>query len=111
MIFFPVQSIIGNPHSEIRMVPPAPQTLPLEVALQQAIAHHQAGRLREAEQLYRAILQAKPDQADANYHLGLIACPVGKHAGALPFLKSALATTPSNTQYGLTYADALLASG
>ena len=32
-----------------------PKTVSPDVALQQAVAHHQAGRLQEAEQLYRTI--------------------------------------------------------
>ncbi len=31
------------------------QALDIDIALQQAITHHQVGRLDEAEQLYRAI--------------------------------------------------------
>lgn len=38
------------------------ETLTVEQAMQQAVAHHQAGRLQEAEQLYRTILQAHPKQ-------------------------------------------------
>jgi len=33
--------------------------------LTQAVKHHQAGNLGEAEQLYRKILQAEPRHADA----------------------------------------------
>ena len=89
----------------------APQVLSVEVAMQQAIALHQAGRLQEAEQLYRAVLQAQPNQPDANHNLGVIAVQVGQHAGALPFLKAALAFNPSHPQYALSYAEALLGSG
>ncbi|MFA7241702.1 MAG: tetratricopeptide repeat protein [Sulfuricellaceae bacterium] len=93
------------------MIAPAPQTLPLDVALQQAVAHHQAGRLREAEQLYRAILQASPYQPDANHNLGVLAMQVGQPAAGLPFLKTALETHPAQEQYSLSYAEALLATG
>jgi len=93
------------------MVSTAPQTLPLEVALQQAIAHHQAGRLQEAEQLYRAILQAQPRQAEANHNLGTIACQVGQHMAGLPYLQAALSIKPDNGQFSLSYAEALLVTG
>ena len=72
------------------MTTPVPQSLPLEVALRQAVAHHQAGRLSEAEELYRAILQAQPGQADANHNLGVLAAQVGQPAAGLPYLKAAL---------------------
>ena len=40
--------------------------------LSTAVAHHQAGRLDEAERLYRAALAATPDNADALHFLGLL---------------------------------------
>jgi predicted O-linked N-acetylglucosamine transferase (SPINDLY family) len=93
------------------MASTAPQTLPLDVALQQAIAHHQAGRLQDAEPLYRAILQAQPRHAEANHNLGMIACQVGQHAAGLPYLQAALAIKPSHGQFSISYAEALLATG
>ena len=47
-------------------------TLTLGQGLKQAIAHHQAGQLQDAERLYRAILQARPNHPDANHNLNLI---------------------------------------
>lgn len=88
---------------------PPPQAPP-DVALQQAVAHHRAGRLAEAEQLYRAILQAQPYQPDANHNLGVLAGQVGQHAAGLHFLKTALVVNPSHKQYVLSYAEALLAT-
>ncbi|MDR3480267.1 MAG: tetratricopeptide repeat protein [Burkholderiaceae bacterium] len=93
------------------MASPDSPTLPLELALQQAIGHHQAGRLWEAEQLYRAILQAQPRQAEANHKLGMIACQVGQHAAGLPYLQTAYSIDPKRAEYALTYADALLKTG
>ncbi len=46
-------------------------------ALAVAIEHHRAGRLREAETIYRQILAADPNHLDAWHLLGLIACQVG----------------------------------
>jgi predicted O-linked N-acetylglucosamine transferase (SPINDLY family) len=85
-------------------------TLTVEQALQQAVSHHQAGRLQEAEQLYRAVLQARPDQADANHNLGVMAVQVGQPLAGLPHLKAALEANPSQGQYWLSYAKALLAA-
>lgn len=50
--------------------------LPVDQSLQQAIAHHQAGRLQEAEKLYHAILQAQPDHPDAKLNLEALALQV-----------------------------------
>jgi protein O-GlcNAc transferase len=102
----------GIVHKHARYMSDIPhQTLSLDAALQQAISHHQAGRLREAEQLYRAILQVQPLQAEANHNLGVIACQVGQHAAGLPYLKTAVSARPDHKQFLLSYADALLATG
>ncbi|MFA7242930.1 MAG: tetratricopeptide repeat protein [Sulfuricellaceae bacterium] len=82
-------------------------TVLLAAALQQAAEHHQAGRLPEAEQLYRALLQVRPDYPDANHNLGVL---LGQAAG-LPYLKTALEGDPTQGQYWLSYAEALLACG
>ena len=55
----------------------APKSLSPEAALQQAIAHHQAGRLQEAEQLGNATLQAPPTQTDASSNFGLLLARAG----------------------------------
>lgn len=86
-------------------------TLSLEGALQQAVAHHQGGKLQEAEQLYRAVLQAHPGQAVANHNLGILAGQVGQYLAGLPYLKAALEANPSQKEYWLSYAEALLATG
>ncbi len=88
-----------------------PSTLSVEEALRQALSHHQAGRLHEAEQLYRAILQAQPGQSDANHNLGVLAGQVGQQAAGLPYLRAALEANPAQGQHWLSYADALLATG
>ena len=46
--------------------------LTIEQALQQAVAAHREGKLNEAENIYRAILQSQPDHPDANHNLGVI---------------------------------------
>ena len=93
------------------MTAAVPQPLPLDLALQQAIAHHQAGRLQQAEQLYRIILQAQPNHPDANHNLGVLAGQGGQRVAGVPYLKAALASYPSQGQYSLSYAEALLATG
>ena len=82
-----------------------------EQALQQAVALHQAGRLQDAERLYRGILQAQPEHPEANHNLGILALQHNQLAAALPHFKAALEAKPSHGQFWLSYADALLASG
>ena len=79
--------------------------------LQQALAHHQAGRLQEAEPLYRAVLQADPGQADANHNLGVLAMQLNQPARALGHLKAALDANPAQGQYWMSYIAALMQAG
>lgn len=67
--------------------------------MQQALSHHQAGRLAEAEALYRAVLQAEPNHTDALHDLGLIAHAVGRNDVATELLSRAIALQPSVARY------------
>ena len=80
-------------------------------ALREAVAHHHAGRLPEAERLYRAILRVQPGHPDAHHHLGILMGQTGRPADALPHLASALASSPACEPYALSYAGALLHAG
>lgn len=93
------------------MTAPTPPTLPLAAALQQAITHHQAGQLQQAEQLYRAILQAQPNHPDANHNLGVLAVQVKQPAAGLSHFKAALEANPNQQQYWLSYIDTLIQTG
>ena len=55
-------------------------------ALQAGLDHHRAGRLREAEKLYRHVLEMHPGHASARHLLGLIAFQAGRHEQALELL-------------------------
>jgi len=88
-----------------------PRSLSVDAVLKQALAHHQAGRLQEAEQIYRAILQAQPFHPEANHNLGVLARQAGQHAAGLPYLKTALAVNPGSGKYLMSYTDALRALG
>jgi len=63
-------------------------------SLQQAITHHKAGRLQEAERLYRAILQVQPQHPDANHNLGILAVQMVQPATGLPHSKAVLESKP-----------------
>jgi predicted TPR repeat methyltransferase len=64
------------------------------VALQAAAEHYRAGRLGEAEGIYRGILQADPNNAAAMHGMGLVALQVGKHDVAVACLRRSLAIDP-----------------
>ena len=48
----------------------------VDQAIQRALLHHQAGRLAEAEVLYRQALTEAPGHPDALHLLGALACQV-----------------------------------
>ena len=65
-----------------------------QVSLQEALALHQAGRLPEAEALYRQILLAEPDRPDALHYLGMLAHQVGRSEVAVELISKALKNKP-----------------
>ena len=82
--------------------------LTIEQALQQAVEAHKAGKLQDAEALYRAILKTQPKHPDANHNLGVLAVSINKTEAALPLFKNALEANPSQGQFWLSYAGALI---
>src|SRR6185436_8688559 len=83
-------TIRNSSHSRMQETPEA-----LDLALQ----HHQAGRLQEAEALYRNILRAKPDHADALHLLGVIAHQTGRHEMAVDCIARAIELNPAVAEY------------
>jgi len=66
----------------------SPTDIDLESLLRQAITHHQAGRLPDAERLYRIVLTHQPSQPDAHHNLGVLAMQTGRVEEGLPHLKN-----------------------
>jgi Flp pilus assembly protein TadD len=64
--------------------------------IEQALAHHQAGRLGEAEAIYREILVREPNHADALHWLGVIAFQMGRHDDAIELIERALGARPDH---------------
>lgn len=62
--------------------------------LAEAVEHHRAGRLAEAERRYRRILEYEPAHADALHLLGLLAHQVGQHEPARQLVAAAVAVKP-----------------
>lgn len=80
-------------------------------SLATAIQHHQAGRLQQAEQIYRQILQADPQQPDALYFLGVIAHQNGQNEVATDYLRRAVQIKPDVSAFHNTLATVYLALG
>jgi Tfp pilus assembly protein PilF len=79
------------------MITIAPQPAAIEAALQEALVHQRAGRLSEAERLYRSILQARPDHPGISNNLGLALKDQGKLEEAAATFQRVLAVKPDDT--------------
>ena len=82
--------------------------LTIEQLLQQGIAAHKEGKLQEAENFYRVILQTQPSNPYASHNLGTLAVAKNKSELALPFFESALAVKPDIEHFWISYIDALI---
>ncbi len=69
-----------------------------ETLFRQAIAHHQAGRFREAEAGYREVLAANPRNARALGYLGLLAHQSGHSDAGIELLRKAIAADRRNPE-------------
>src|SRR6266567_9024449 len=83
----------------------------IEQILQQAMEHHNAGRLREAEQGYRLILQRDPRHVDALNLLGVIAGTAGNAQAAAELIGRAVSIKPDDPDLLNNYATALRQAG
>jgi len=77
----------------------SPQGLTTEQAVGLAVQHHNAGRLPEAEKIYRKVLKSNPNHHVVIHLLGVIAHQTGKNETAVELITRALALKPD-------YADA-----
>ena len=59
-----------------------------------AVAHHEAGRLDEAETAYRDALGFAPGHPAVTHNLGVIAAAKGRHRDAIVHFDAAIAAEP-----------------
>jgi tetratricopeptide (TPR) repeat protein len=86
-------------------------TVSMQQALDLAVQHHQAGRLREAEQIYRKILASDPTNPHALHLLGVLASQTGQTDTAVDFIRRAIAQNPTAAQYWCNLGAALITAG
>ena len=77
-------------------------------ALDLALQHHRAGRLQEAEAIYRQILAAVPNHADALHLRGVLAYQVGRPDVAVDLMRKAIAVEPRRPEHRYDLGNALL---
>jgi protein O-GlcNAc transferase len=80
-------------------------------ATRKGLAHLGAGRVADAERLFRSVLKAAPQDAGANHGLGMVSVRRGKPRDALALLTAALQANPNEGQYWFSFAEALLLTG
>jgi protein O-GlcNAc transferase len=74
-------------------------TAEIAAAFAQALRHHQAGELAQAEALYRRVLAADARHSDALHMLGVAAHQQGRSAEAIDSIGKAIATNPKIAAY------------
>lgn len=74
--------------------PPAPRMLNVQQALEVAVGHHSAGRLAQAEDIYRSILNAAPNHPGALNLLGVVEHQKGNNKAAERLLSKAVGLAP-----------------
>ena len=80
-------------------------------AMATAMSHQTAGRLAEAEAVYRSVLSVEPKHAFANYNLGLIALSVGRADVAVDLIRTAVAGRSDIAGFHNTLGEALRLAG
>jgi len=88
-----------------------PTRSPVHAALEQAMAAHRAGRIQEAEQRYRQMLQANPNTVPALHNLAMLLHQQGRNDEALPLVQRAVARAPGKPEPLCTRACILRAQG
>jgi predicted O-linked N-acetylglucosamine transferase (SPINDLY family) len=71
----------------------------IQRSMQLALEHHQAGRLAEAEAIYRQVIAEFPDHADALHLLGVLAGQAGHADRAIDLIGRAIAINPAVAQF------------
>ncbi len=85
--------------------------LKIEQTFRLAVEHHQAGRLPEAETLYRQILAVEPTHSDCLHLLGVLAGQGGCTDLALDLMRKAISASPENPVYHYNLGNILQKAG
>lgn len=83
----------------------------LQVALTDAVRHHQEGQLAEAEATYLAILNEAPDHPDALHLLGVLKTQGGDPAGGIALIRRAIRLRPDSPAFRNNLGKALAETG
>lgn len=76
-----------------------------------ALSQHQQGNLKQAEQTYRQILQAAPNQNDAMFHLSMLLAQTGRRYEAIQQYRTLLKRDPGHADAWNNLGNLLQATG
>jgi Flp pilus assembly protein TadD len=76
----------------------------IQTCLQDALRHHQAGRVADAAALYERVLAAQPENADALHLLGLAKHQAGETDAGVAMIERAIALNPNAPDFHLNLA-------
>jgi tetratricopeptide (TPR) repeat protein len=80
-------------------------------AINLALGHHQAGRLQDAESIYRQILAHDPKNADALHLLGVVAHQCGNYPAAIELIGKSISIQPVHPSAYTNLGESLRLSG
>lgn len=83
----------------------------IDESLQTALEHHQAGRLQQAEPIYRQILQERPQHAQAMHLLGVLASQTGRQRLAIQLISDAIRLDGGNAALHVNLGEAYREAG
>ncbi len=84
---------------------------PIAPLLEAAVGHHRAGEVRQAERLYRRVLEIDPRQGDAAHLLGVLRTAGGDSGEAISLLDRAVSLDPTVPAFHVSRVVALKALG
>lgn len=82
-----------------------------DAKLAAAIAGHRQGRIAEAEAVYRSVLAAEPEHAEARHMMGIVHLQQGRPADAEAEIRHAIRVKPDEAKYFNSLGNALMALG
>jgi predicted O-linked N-acetylglucosamine transferase (SPINDLY family) len=71
----------------------------IDQSIRIALQHHQAGRLAEAERIYRQVLAQQPDHADALHLLGVLAGQAGRFDVGVDLIRRAIGICSTDASF------------
>ena len=83
----------------------------VEQILQHGLTLHRWGQTEMASQMYITVLNADPQQPEANYNMGLLSVGSGRPQNALEFFETALESNADIADYWVSYINTLLEVG